>query len=235
MTAIFSNKWRLVLFLGISLGNWQTAAATVNSNFETSAEGWQIVSFNNFTVDDYTILGTYAADYNVGGGNPGNYISTADPDDGDFTFSAPVSYLGDQSTATALSFDLIHPIGAIDWQTTDLMLVSGSTRLLWNNKPDTIPGNFWTHISVNFAPSSDWRIDSVNGAFAAAGDFQKVLANLGGIYIHGEFTAGRPELAGLDNVVLNSVPTPSAAWLFGSALAGLVFRRKQGKEPEPVC
>lgn len=48
-----------------------------------------MVSFTNLTNDDFSVFATYAPTYHPTGGNPGGFISMADPEDADFTFSAP--------------------------------------------------------------------------------------------------------------------------------------------------
>ncbi len=98
------------------------------STFSANAEGWQIVSFNNLSTNDYGLAGTYTPIYNATGGNPGGYISTNDPDGGDFTFAAPSLFLGNKTGATSLSYDLQHT-NNVDYQTTDVMLVGGGERL----------------------------------------------------------------------------------------------------------
>jgi len=220
---------KLILTLGVFMTS-QTVCASLRSDFESGTEGWKIVSFADFSANNYSIISVNEPTHNIAGGNPNSYISSLDPDSGDFTFSAPTSFLGNQSGATGLSYDLTHAVGSVNWQMTDVLLVSGSTRLLWNNQPDTVPGDFWTHVNLSFDPSDEWRVNASNGALATAADFQSVLENLTGFYIHGEFTDGLVgvESSGIDNVNLATVPVPSAFWLFSSALAVLGLVRKRG-------
>ena len=70
--------------------------AAVISAFDAGAEGWSIVSFGDLTNNDYTVVGTYPVTYSATGGNPGGYINSMDPDGGDFTFSAPAAFLGNE-------------------------------------------------------------------------------------------------------------------------------------------
>ncbi len=198
----------------------QPVQASVTSSFDVDSENWQIVSFADFSQNDYRIVGQYQPSFMAGGGNPGNYRAANDPDAGDFTFSAPAAYLGGQSAATGLSYDLTYRNGDVNWQTTDVMLVGNGLRLLWKRNPDIVPDNGWTHISLSFAPSSEWRLDTSTGGFASENDFRNVLSDLSGLYIHGEFTNGIVETAGIDNVVLQTVPLPGAFWLFGWGVLG---------------
>ncbi|WP_415880851.1 laminin B domain-containing protein [Methylomonas sp. TEB] len=136
--------------------------------------------------------------------------------------------MGSQLGATGLSYDLTYRDGAVNWQTTDVMLVGNGQRLLWKRDPNIVPDSSWTHISLTLAPSAEWRLGSTGGVFASQSDFQNVLSNLSGLYIHGEFTNGIIETAGLDNVVLQTVPLPGAFWLFGVGVAGFWSCNRNG-------
>ena len=98
----------------------------------------------------------------VTGGNPGGYISTTDQDNGDFTFSAPARFLGNLSGATGLSYDLIYPVGAINYQPTDVILMGNGETLLWKSSPDLVPGPAWMSVSLDFVPSTEWHVGTSN-------------------------------------------------------------------------
>ncbi len=212
-----------------------TPAHAQTSTFSTNTEGWQIVSFNNLSTSDYGVAGTYTPTYNATGGNPGGYISTTDPDGGDFTFAAPSLFLGNKTGATTLSYDLQHTDN-VNYQTSDVMLVGGGERLLYKFTPDFVPSTTFSTVTVGFTPSSNWTVNTTTGAAATANDFATVLGSLSGLYIRGEYTFGG-ETAGLDNVVLNSpaappptVPEPgSVAMLVGMGVtgAGFLLRRRK--------
>ncbi|MEI8572002.1 PEP-CTERM sorting domain-containing protein [Methylomonas sp. LW13] len=213
-----------LLPVAIALLTSQPILASVSSSFDVDSENWQIVSFADFSQNNYSIIGQYQPSYVSGGGNRGNYLAANDPDGGDFTFSAPAAFLGAQTSATGLSYDLTYRDGDVNWQTTDVMLVGNGQRLLWKRDPNIVPNSGWTHIVLNFAPSSEWRLDTTDGVFASQSDFHNVLSDLSGLYIHGEYTNGIFETAGLDNVVLQTVPLPGAFWLFGVGFAGFWSR-----------
>jgi hypothetical protein len=158
------------------------------SDFRTGAEGWQVVSFTNLTTDDFSIKATYDPTFNLTGGNPGGYISTIDQDNGDFTFSAPAKFLGNDSGATGLSYDLIYPVGAINYQPTDVILMGNGETLLWKRSPDIVPGPSWMTVNLDFVPSTEWHVGTSHGALATAADFGNVLGNLSGLFIRGEYT-----------------------------------------------
>src|SRR5262249_16671505 len=90
------------LLLGICVFtlNLTFARGDIISGFNTGDEGWQVVSFENLTTDNFSIMATSTPTFNPTGGNPGGYISTTDQDDGDLTFSAPAKFLGNVSGAT---------------------------------------------------------------------------------------------------------------------------------------
>jgi len=225
---------KAVLIMSLWLPTWSARADDVISNFNTNSDGWLVVTFTDLSANNYNIFATYGVTYNPTGGNPGGYVSSIDPDgSSDFTFSAPAKFLGNISTATALSYDLTHPLGSIDYQTTDVILVGNGQRLLWKSIPDIIPGTGWTSVNLAFTPSANWRVGTTTGALATVADFQNVLGNTTGLYIRGEFTFGLGEESGLDNVRLVgvAVPEPSSILMLGSVaivggIGALRYRRK---------
>ncbi|OQW72918.1 MAG: hypothetical protein BVN35_13015 [Proteobacteria bacterium ST_bin11] len=156
--------------------------------------------------------------------SPVTYLAASDPDSGDFNFSAPAAFLGSQVGASGLTYR----DGDVNWQTTDVMLVGNGQRLLWKCDPNIVPNSGWTHISLSLAPSSEWRFGNTDGALASQIDFHNVLSDLSGLYIHGEYTNGIIETAGLENVVLQTVPVPGAFWLFGVGFAGFWSFSRRG-------
>jgi hypothetical protein len=210
---------------------------SVGSDFSTGDEGWKVVSFENLTTDNFAIVATYNPTFNLTGGNPGGYISTSDQDNGDLTFSAPGKYLGNVSGATGLSYDLIYPVGAINYQPTDVILMGHGETLLWKSSPDIVPGPSWMSVNLQFVPSTEWHVDTSNGPLATAADFASVLGNLSGLFIRGEYTTGVIETPGLDNVRLAgvSVTVPEPSTLTMSAVAGITVvmfqRRRRDRDP----
>ena len=178
------------------------------SDFSTGNDGWKVVSFENLTTDNFSIKATYTPDFHSSGGNPGGFISTTDQDNGDLTFSAPDKFLGNVSGATGLSYDLIYPVGDINYQPTDVILMGNGETLLFKSNPDIVPGPSWTGVNLDFVPSAEWHVGTSSGALATATDFSNVLGHLTGLFIRGEFTTGVVETPGLDNVSLEGVSAP---------------------------
>src|SRR6516165_2866718 len=208
------------------------ARGDIVSDFSTGGEGWQVVSFTNLTTDNFAIMATYQPTFNPTGGNPGGYISTVDQDDGDLTFSAPAKFLGNVSGATGLSYDLIYPVGAINYQPTDVILMGNGETLLWKRSPDIVPGPSWMTVNLDFVPSTEWHVGTSHGALATAADFGNVLGNLSGLFIRGEYTTGLIETPGLDNVTLAgvsaAVPEPSPLTMMAIAVGTvMMFRRSR--------
>ena len=215
------NNFAKVSAIVLALSTLATvASAAAISTFDTDSENWSVVSFTNPNAGDFSVLSTNAPTFHATGGNPGGFISTVDPDNGDFMFSAPAKFLGNQSGAGSLSYDLNYPVGNLDYKPVDIMLTDGATRLLWLSNPTPSLGPSFTHVAVGLAPSANWHIGSNSGATPTAGDFQAVLSNLTGLFISGEYTAGLIETPGLDNVRL-SVPEPASVILAAVGLVAL--------------
>jgi hypothetical protein len=199
------------------------------SDFSISVSGWQVVSFNDISANNFSIVGTYAPTYFASGGDPGGYIYSTDPDGGDFTFSAPAAFLGNKSAAfgSTLTYSL-NDTSSVNYNTTDVILMGGGVTLLWQQSPTLVPGPSFTTVTVPLAPTADWHL--VGGSLASAGDFTTVLGNLTGIYIRGEYAFG-PDSTGLDTVNFAAVPEPEtwALLLAGLLALGAVTRRRRSK------
>ena len=135
-----SRRVLSALFIGICVftPTLRIARGDIISSFSTGHEGWRVVSFENLTTDNFSVKATYIPDFHATGGNPGGFISTTDQDNGDLTFSAPARFLGNVSGATGLSYDLIYPVGAINYQPTDVILMGNGETLLWKSSPDIV-------------------------------------------------------------------------------------------------
>jgi Laminin B (Domain IV)/PEP-CTERM motif len=222
---VMSRRALSAFIVGICVFNLNLTLARgdIVSSFNSGDEGWKVVSFENLTADSFSVVATYTPTFHPTGGNPGGFISTTDQDNGDLTFSAPAKFLGNVSAATGLSYDLIYPVGTINYQPTDVILMGNGETLLWKRNPDIVPGPAWTSVSLDFVPSTEWHVTTSNGALATAADFSNVLGDLSGLFIRGEFTTGLVETPGLDNVRLvgASAPVPEPGTFSMMGIAGV--------------
>lgn len=218
-----------------------TAAAV--STFNSDAEGWTSVGFQN--VANYplfpTVVTTSGVDYNAAGGHPGGYISKADPDGNWQYFSAPASFLANQSAAVGqnLTFDelILNTFGqpALDPQGPLVAISAGATTLVYGGADSTpaISGAGWNSLAVPLVAGS-WRIGTPTGAVATSAQFNSVMSSLTGLYILSDFwtgSGGNGEIVGLDNVNLpvavSAVAEPSTVL---SLLAGGVLLLKRRRD-----
>jgi hypothetical protein len=92
-------------------------------------------------------------------------------------------------------------------------------------------------VNLDFLPSTDWHVGTSSGALATAVDFGKVLGNLSGLFVRGEYTTGLVETPGLDNVTLvgvsAAVPEPSTLAMMAIAVVTIVIFRPLAGKPDP--
>ena len=202
------------------------------SGFSLSAEGWSIVSFVD-TGSNFSVVGTYSATFTSSGGNPGGHITTTDPDGGDFTFSAPASFLGNQIGALGgtLNYDIRY-LGTVNYQSADVILMGGGLRLLWQSSPVLVPTSSWTAVSVSVAPSGQWHVGTLGGSLATTTDFTTVLGSLTGVFIRGEYAFGS-DTTSLDNVRFGLVPEPSSVALLACGIIPVALFLRQRIHPRP--
>lgn len=210
-------KHRTVVALtSLTLGVLPATAAL--SNFDTSAEGWLIADLPGNRVYTPT-LGTFSPVH-----RPAGYISHTDATNNSIFFSAPASYLGNQSSAlgTDLSFDLrtTHDSWVID----TVAVLRGANGVILV-APFALPTiNVWTSYSIPVVASS-FRIDSPIGVVASESDLQGVLADLELLAINAEFGNGLIETTDLDNVRFGVIPEPAGLALLTPGLILLSRRR----------
>ena len=196
------------------------AFADVSSTFDNNAEGWGTLNdAQGFTWD-------------ANSGNPPGSIRARDVGNGQiWYYSASSDFLGDQSFATELSWDIQGITGN---QTSipdraDVMLTGAGVTIGIDADVQPIPGP-WSSWSVSFN-AAGWETISnttrglLSGDAVTQADLNAVLADLTGLYIRGEYTNGADATA-LDNVLLTVIPAPSVAGVVGLAAVAWGRRRR---------
>jgi hypothetical protein len=195
-------KTETMLAIGVAAGLACPTLGDVASTFDTGDEGWG-------TLNDAT---GFTWDANTG--NPPGAIRARDIGNGQiWYYSAPAAFLGNQSLAATLSWDIQGIVGN---QTSipdraDVMLL-GAGRVIGIDA-DVQPLNGpWSSWSVAFDASGWESVSSLtSGVLSGTGvtqaELNTVLADLTGMYIRGEYTNGSDATA-LDNVVLTVIPAP---------------------------
>jgi hypothetical protein len=188
--------------LSLLVGAAAIAGGPIESSFDADAEGWGTLNdARDFTWTDQL-------------GNPGGSIRANDQASGQWWyFSAPEAYLGDKSLflGAELSWDIYGIIGSqSDSGRADVMLV-GPDLVIGINASVQPVINEWTSWSVLLDTVADWRVvnSTTSGTLSSTAvteeQLQAVLADLQGLHIRGEFTAGGDATA-LDNVRLAPPP-----------------------------
>ncbi|MFO1320034.1 MAG: laminin B domain-containing protein [Burkholderiales bacterium] len=201
------------------------ARAAISEGFETGAAGWTSidVAVTSLQSAAYTSAGTpNPVTHHASGGNPGGYLSAADPSGETFLFDAPPAFLGNLAAYAGgtLSYDVFYTPHYNEWRgDPDVILSNGTTTLFYLGTSN--PGIDWTHFSVTLAPGAGWTVGTFGGTAASAADFAAVLSSTTLLRIRAEYLADVAETTGLDNVTLTAVPEPGT-WALLAAGLGLV-------------
>jgi hypothetical protein len=213
----------LVIFL-LFFASIQVHAALV-STFDTGTEGW--------TVSD----GARNLEWNSSGGNPGGFISAEEALLNDtWFFRSPDSWAGDWTAYIegTVSFDLIDILKDV-WDPN----LGGAHGVYYPEAPEIVIAMnannavFW---QADIVPiSSDWtsfqvRLSESDASFSptTTASFETIMSNVARLAIRGEYFR-LDDKEGLDNVMVNAIPIPAAAWLFGSGLLGLIGMARRKK------
>lgn len=195
-------------------------AATVSSTFDTDAEGWTTVYYQNSASNNPPSTPANLT-YFATGGNPGGYIAASDFSANDLTFIAPSKFLGDKSTFLngSLSFDLTTSF-IIPGGYGAFLRGAGLTLASFISTPNP---NQWETYSLALSNTNQnvwFNILPDNSTFVPAtnAEIQVVLANLTSLEFNGDFQFGT-DTTTIDNVFLvspssppvSSVPEPSSS------------------------
>ncbi|MFI4854449.1 MAG: laminin B domain-containing protein [Phycisphaerales bacterium JB065] len=188
--------------LGLVAGTTAFAGGSIESTFDADAEGWGTLN----DARDFAWTDEF--------GNPGAAIRATDVGTGEYWFfSASEAYLGDRSAFMGglLSWDIYGIVGNQNANTrADVMLVGGGLSIGVNVPVEPENGE-WTSWAVVLDEAADWRlVNSLGSGSLTSTDVTNeqllsVLAELEGVYIRGEYTAGGDSSA-IDNVRLAPPP-----------------------------
>lgn len=169
---------------------------TVRSTFDNGTENWTVVG----DAQGGQVEPTQVSE----GGNPGGYLEADDDVSGGVWYwNASRAYLGDKSTYVGgtLSFDLRQSATDSQFDATDVVLVSGDTRLGYDfGNASTHPKTNWTHYEVQL--SADGWTNLSEDAPATEADLERVLSDLDELRIRGEYREGS-DTGGIDTVELS--------------------------------
>ncbi|MDX1978844.1 MAG: laminin B domain-containing protein [Bryobacteraceae bacterium] len=226
----------ILLAAGVSLH----AGTIGNNTFDSNAEGWAGLTANPFATGIPVSLSGLPLDHNAAGGNPDGYVSISDPDPGDTFFVAPSAYRGNLSAAIGgiLVYDLLYDASPLTWDGPDLVIKGGGKTLIYDVPIPPI-GTNWLSLAVLMQPGPEWFVGLQGirgGSLATMQDFVDVFQNITEFWILAEFTNGISEVAGLDNVFIETlgddpvgdpVPEPSTmSMMLAAAGAALWWRRR---------
>jgi hypothetical protein len=184
----------------------QASAVDIVSSFEDADEGWTVIGLTGGGPYNTLTGGPYTPTFSRPGGNPGGYISYYDDPSPniEFHFSAPVRFLGNQSSSYGLRllYDVRTSGGDSDWAEADVIL-AGTNNMVIVVDTGPNPSTTWTRRSVYLTESAGWRVGSLNGRVPTRDEFLAVLFGLSALRIRGEYRNGY-DTGFLDNVVLES-------------------------------
>ena len=218
---------RVFSVIGISF--LTTTASAQLWTFDSDAQGWRI---NDLTgLGDYSAShGTFAANWNAGGGASGGFISARDPSDFTFMFQAPSAQLGDYSRFLGgkLSFSLQTDLVADYSGDSVIIFRGGASNQTLVSAIAPQPNPTWTNYSIPLL-ASQFHYNNLGGALVSESDFATVLGSLNDFLIDAEYHSGAEETTGLDSVSFAApVPEPSTYGMVavGGLLALITARRR---------
>jgi hypothetical protein len=199
------------------------ARALPVSFFETDDEGWVVEDVDPQTFDS---VDAYPVTWVATGGNPDGHIAATDPSSFAFMFGAPEKFLGDQSEATALHFELANDSSAPDTGFATVVLRTSGEFLVFQGTG--VPSSAFVPFEIALAPAPEWTWYAdghVSGRPATEEDFAVVLADLTGVWIRGDWST-EEDRSLLDNVRFVPEPSVAAMWIAGAVTLACSRRRR---------
>lgn len=190
----------LFAFSALSFSMGIARSEAMSNTFIEGVEGWRIA---NVSVWDPlpTIAEYLSCTHYVEGGNPGGYIqSPIDADGNGMYFSAPIEYLGDQSSLFGgnLSVDYFIEI-AEHTNAHPLAILVGENKALFYFSWEP-PLNVWTHLVFPLKTNNDWYVGPSFNEPANDIDMLEVLGSLQGVYFVSDWVSGLGDFGAIDNV-----------------------------------
>lgn len=174
--------------------SWAVApASATNSMFDTSNEGWVIVSYPFRS--HVAVPGTAPLPFDGSFGHPAGSVHVGDVF-GETGISAPAAFLGDKSASygDTLTYDIFLRFS--DGVSYPAVVLNGGTMsLFYEALPPAL--ETWEHRVVPLSEGG-WHV-SDSGLSATQGQFQAVLQNLVGLYVYTEWNTGTDD-TNVDNV-----------------------------------
>lgn len=175
-------------------------SADAGSTFNTSTEGWLVVSypFRSHVPNPWTT----SLSFDAGFGNPPGSVRVGDVY-GETGIAAPAQYLGNKagSYGGALVYDIY--LRYTDGVTYPALVLNGGSMSLYYDAPSP-PLNAWATVTVPLTEAG-WRVSGA-GDLATYAEFMSVLSNLSGLYVYTEWHTGADD-TNVDNVSMTTIPS----------------------------
>lgn len=181
--------------------SWAAApSSATSSTFDTSNEGWVVVSYPFRS--HVAVPATTTLPFDGASGNPPGSVRVEDVF-GETGISAPAAFLGDQSASYGgtLTYDIY--LRLTDAVTYPAVVLNGGTMSLYYDAPSPVL-DAWEHRVVPLSETG-WRV-SISGVPATQTELQAVLQNLVGLYIYTEWHTGADD-TNVDNVNMSGAVT----------------------------
>jgi len=195
-------------------------AEPVISDFETGADGWQVVDMNcSGTIS--TVYGTYPVTAVESGGCDGAFIECADPSSNCFYFDAPAKFLGDMSAFLGGRLTFCIRTSMNNWAPGNIVVMAGAGLVLAAEiKP--FPSADWQQITIPLG-ACYFRKGNKGDAPVLPEELAAVLADLRSLRISAEYGSTVAETSSLDSVVLTPPPIADVDPDCGVGLAELTM------------
>ena len=192
-------------------------AVILESNFESSSEGWTAVSFTSNCRIPVSPTPIAPPQFTPTGGVNDGYITLFDGGAASFQpyFQAPDQYRGDLSPAyggaIAMELRYTHANDRIYYPADDIFLLGNGITLIANSENPS--RDQWGYRTIPLLADA-WRINACDGPTPTESEFRAVLASVEEIFIRAEYAGGSESLA-LDQFAITAEspePQCTASW-----------------------